>query len=910
MPTGKAKVYSADTEPEDNNRNNAKRSNIVSQTVGMGKHTVTKVLSGGFNAMKKGVDSIEKDAVVATNKLTGVAKGVAKGDLKSALSALKSADDAQLPPTLYHQYFSVERYPGEWIDMNAAIIHPNSTFMTVWNVVMTVFILFCVLWIPFEMSFNFDAANWADPPPFILFINGFQLAMDIYFLVDMFVQFRVALLVDGELDQHGCRIAKNYLLGWFTPDFVSTMGSLLSRILAGVKGLSLLRNVKVIRLIRLLKLLRMAKLKKVLDSISEGVGPEMAVIAKLGKLMLITLFITHFCGCIFVSLAGAACQDSCYPKDEGEVRLISNVDFENGWCTDDGKTNLDLFPEPGSPYACRPNWIQSYHSENSGHSCDPDTGECVPTAYPNVNDYIQQNSATVYLTSLYWAFITVTTVGYGDILPVNNDEMTFCLVTAFVGTGIFAFINGEITALASQKHASSAAYMQKKDSVNDFMIYYNLPKALRVKIRGFYQRGYEQGLFLDTDTVVSELPLDLRGEVRDFLKKDLIHQVDIFRHAPESVCAYLVNEFQSMEYDVEDYIFEQGTNCDEIVMLDHGTVELQIFKNGVPGEILLVGPGTSFGMHHQDTSVVDIVRTQQVNDGSDRWLYTSTATAVQHCEVFKISLEVVMELTRLWPEFEDIMDHASGQLHRITRRVAIEAGEEEEETKAAEGPIAPSTPTSRSSGGEGEGETELETVGSVFGTATKSFKMAAKLISASKSPAGGGSTNSPAKKSMAKITMAKAAAKARRQAARERLATNGGHPADLHSNAKGRWVSLLGVMNKAEDDPRGTGGNQNGPGKAGSNGGGPGGPNGGGASVEQVQAVHARMDSLEKTLGNVQDRFESMEKMLSDFKGDIVTAIQQSKSVSGSSGRGESTAVLEAEAGACDGDLVITPIMS
>ena len=38
-----------------------------------------------------------------------------------------------------------------------------------------------------------------------------------------------------------------------------------------------------------------------------------------------------------------------------------------------------------------------------------------------------------YLASLYWGFVTVTTVGYGDITPENNEEKVFALFSCLIG---------------------------------------------------------------------------------------------------------------------------------------------------------------------------------------------------------------------------------------------------------------------------------------------------------------------------------------------------------------------------------------------------------------------------------------------------------------------------------------------
>jgi voltage-gated potassium channel len=67
-------------------------------------------------------------------------------------------------------------------------------------------------------------------------------------------------------------------------------------------------------------------------------------------------------------------------------------------------------------------------------------------AEPHINPHTGEPTFSSFLEALYWATVTLTTVGYGDVTPVTNIGRIICMFSTLFGVIIFALPSGIITA--------------------------------------------------------------------------------------------------------------------------------------------------------------------------------------------------------------------------------------------------------------------------------------------------------------------------------------------------------------------------------------------------------------------------------------------------------------------------------
>jgi voltage-gated potassium channel len=197
-----------------------------------------------------------------------------------------------------------------------------------------------------------------------------------------------------------------------------------------------------------------------------------------------------------------------------------------------------------------------------------------------------------YVNALYWSVTTVTTVGYGDVTPVNMIEKIYSMVTMLVGLGIFGFFIGSISSILSKKDPAREHYYDNLEELSQIVRYRSLSPSLQKRIHDYYTYKWQKRLGFDEEHFLQGLPSGLKMQVALYLKKDVIESIPLFKDAPQSFIESISLHLQPMVCTPGDYVFKAGDDAEEMYFIIQGNVSV---LSPSKKEIAALSDGDFFG---------------------------------------------------------------------------------------------------------------------------------------------------------------------------------------------------------------------------------------------------------------------------------------------------------------------------
>jgi len=187
------------------------------------------------------------------------------------------------------------------------------------------------------------------------------------------------------------------------------------------------------------------------------------------------------------------------------------------------------------------------------------------------SDYVDKSH--LYFFSLYWSFETLSTVGYGDMLPTSTPELVWTSICMLGGTCIFGYVIASLASSITRNDEQAELKRAEISKICTWMNHRKLDVDLRRRIREHFEYRWRLSSIYDEMEILNSIPSFLRTEVALFMYRDVVKDVDFLHELGNKCLASLATAVQPVraspgqaivqmhQIGMEMYIMQRGV-CD------------------------------------------------------------------------------------------------------------------------------------------------------------------------------------------------------------------------------------------------------------------------------------------------------------------------------------------------------------
>uniref|UniRef100_A0A8C9Z852 Voltage-gated delayed rectifier potassium channel KCNH4 n=1 Tax=Sander lucioperca TaxID=283035 RepID=A0A8C9Z852_SANLU len=469
----------------------------------------------------------------------------------------------------------IPEYKVAAIQKSRFILLHYGTFKAGWDWL----ILLATFYVAVTVPYNVNTAPRSPP-------SVSDILVEILFILDILLNFRTTFVsTSGQVVYDARSICVHYVTTWLFVDLIAALPfDLLYAFNVSVYfGVHLLKTVRLLRLLRLLQKL-------------ERYSQYSAVVLTL--LMSMFALLAHWMACVWYFI--------------GRKEIESPGSWDIGWLH-------ELAKRLGTPYF-------------------------LPTPVPATVSSLPANSSQwnvsgsevggfgVYVTSLYFALSSLTSVGFGNVSANTDSEKIFSICTMLIGALMHAVVFGNVTAIIQRMYSRRSLYHTRTKDLKDFIRVHRLPKALEQRMLECFQTTWSVNNGIDVSELLKDFPDELRADIAMHLNKELL-QLPLFESASRGCLRSLSLIIRTSFCAPGEFLIRQGDALQAIYFVCSGSME--VLKDNTV--LAILGKGDLIGS--------DSLTKEQVIKTN------ANVKALTYCDLQYISLKGLREVLRLYPEY-------------------------------------------------------------------------------------------------------------------------------------------------------------------------------------------------------------------------------------------------------------------
>ncbi|CAM8961567.1 unnamed protein product [Rhodiola kirilowii] len=200
----------------------------------------------------------------------------------------------------------------------------------------------------------------------------------------------------------------------------------------------------------------------------------------------------------------------------------------------------------------------------------------------SMEDFHQRSFGERYVTSMYWSMATVTTVGYGDLHPVNPGEMLFDTFFMLFNLGLSSYLIGNMTILIVHSTSRTRKFRDTLQAASSFANRNQLPVRLQDQMLAHLSLRYRtDSEGVQQQEILESLPRAIRSSISHFLFYSVVDRVYLFAGVSNDLLFQLVSEMKPEYFPPREDVVLQNEAPTDLYVLVTGAVDLIVHSNGI-----------------------------------------------------------------------------------------------------------------------------------------------------------------------------------------------------------------------------------------------------------------------------------------------------------------------------------------
>jgi len=183
------------------------------------------------------------------------------------------------------------------------------------------------------------------------------------------------------------------------------------------------------------------------------------------------------------------------------------------------------------------------------------------------------------IISVYWAITTLSTVGYGDVTPLDFTETCYALVVGAVGAVFTAAVVANVTSFFHDAELSENNYEHKLNCIKRFMDRHKVPNEMSQKVIEYFDYVEQEHGGLNEAVLLREaIPDHISTNLLVHITQSMVGSCDFFADCESGFIRKIMLSMEQVFFVADYLLLSNDVPSNSMYFIKKGRVELMVEK--------------------------------------------------------------------------------------------------------------------------------------------------------------------------------------------------------------------------------------------------------------------------------------------------------------------------------------------